>query len=500
MSHNINRLFLAFIIAVVAVFLVLILYSSSDFGGADQYWYIDDVQTLITPGPNVTNSIFPPQLMAAESPNQSPFIHNILSLYLVVPAAFLFGTYVGWIITNTIATLLSAAIIAWIVYKCADLWTAGFAFAAYLLMPLTIWATPQPLAEPTIAMLTALGALVYVYTDSQKYKWLLLFLAAAACYLSRVSFLPALFVIPLAYLVRYRSAKPSTIAFTVALLFFALVITYTKKFIFPASVTANLTQIVYVSIPGLTDSMHWYFCLSPIPIEPRQILLKFLHYFYRQFMPGLYQLQVFHLPFNFLTALSVYLCVKAKSSFSKKLAACAVFLFLLHLATIMLVQLQFRYMLVVTPPIAASGFVGLYHFRRFLNKKLFFAAMTVGLIVFCACDSYIAMKTRQQGITQRQMRIELKDAFEDIISPGDSVIIEHAIELQIFSHTLKPRPTVFVRTNYPPEILNQIKQKCDAKWLICLPDSQLLQSFDISADPVLENLRTPNGTYCLYSL
>src|SRR5262245_9247276 len=149
-------------VAVAAIFIVLVWVGTSGVRGSDQYWYVADVESLIDGHGVQTNEIYPVTVRYEVGTLHRPFVHHILNTYGVALPALHFGSYGCWIAVNLASSLLTSFLIFCTVVRFTDSRTAALAVSAsYLLLPLTVWLTTQPLAEASIAPLVALT--VYSY-------------------------------------------------------------------------------------------------------------------------------------------------------------------------------------------------------------------------------------------------------------------------------------------------------------------------------------------------
>ncbi len=240
----------------------------------------------------------------------------------------------GWVVTNVLATILTASLIALLVATIADKWVAVLTYTVYLLLPLTVWQSSQPLTEATIAPFVALGVLTYVWAGTNKKLWGLTVVAACAAYYCRVSFLPILFVIPIAYLVQNKPVRIKNVLSALGFLSLAVFVVIIGKMIFVQGMPTSFHKMINNAIPGVTRNMHFLFSLSPKPIVLRELWLKVTAHLSYQLLPSSWSLQIFYLPFNLLMVLSVCLYFTKKSSMDVRVAHCAMILLLLHVATI----------------------------------------------------------------------------------------------------------------------------------------------------------------------
>jgi len=489
-----------YVSVVTVVYVWLVLTAASDVRGSDQYWYVADVQRLLQGGTHTTNNIYPAQIMQPGPLRRPPFVHDILNLYLIVPAAKIFGSYGGWIATNILATIVTGLMLALLVWKVGRRWIGLASYAVYLLLPLTIWQSSQPLAEATVAPFVAAGVLCYVWAKDKPGLWILTAFFAAMAYYCRASFSPILFIIPIAYFLENRPARRKAILGAVGLLCFAVFVVAAKRFIFEQSTPTSLRALINIGIPGVTDNMHSLYGISSMPIFPQKLWLKFVMNLYHQFFPRQGSYQIFYLPFNVLAGLSVYLLFREKSFRPRRLAYCCAALLAIHVATIMIVQDQFRYMLVVMPGVLAAGVVALGKMKVFGSSKvrlIFLSALFVALTI---CDIPIAAKLRQEGLQERQLRTALKPMFDTAIAEDESVIIEAPEKFQLLGYVLRPRTVVFVDKGYSPEQYQTMLEKSGSKWLLCPVGSAIKDYLDGSAVLVLKDFPSPYQQYGLFRL
>jgi len=459
-----------------------------------------DVETLLEGG-KTTNNVYPAQIMSPEAQIPCPFMHNTLNLYLVLPNARVFGAFWGWVVTNVLATVLTALLIALLVATVADKWVSVLTYTVYLLLPLTVWQSSQPLAEATITPFVALGVLTYVRAETNKKLWGITVVAACAAYYCRVSFLPILFVIPIAYLLQNKPVRIKNTLLALGFLSFAVFVIIIGKMIFVQGMPTSFHKMINNAIPGVTRNMHFLFSLSPRPIVLRELWLKVTANLSYQLLPSSWSLQTFYLPFNLLTALSVYLYFTKKSSMEVRIAHCAMVLLLLHVATIIVHQNQFRYLLVITPAVLAGGAVMLNKIKFFQSRRTQLG-LILGLVVFLTASNIpLVTRLRQEAFSEKKLRTVLNSTLDNIIPRDESLIVDASDRYnQIFGYVLRPRTVIFVESSYKYEEYQTIREKGNAKWLLCPLKSPLVEHFDISSPPILKDFPHPYKDYALFQL
>src|SRR5215467_13910721 len=252
------------VVAVVVIFVVLVWVGAFGVRGSDQYWYVADVESLVQGRGVQTNEIHPVSVRHEVAPLPRPFIHNILNIYVVALPALLFGSYGAWIIVNLLSSLLTAFLIFRTVVRFTDSRAAALTVAvSYLLLPVTVWLTTQPLAEASIAPLVALAVYVYVTADASYWRWMLLMVIAALLVYCRESFVLLLPLVPLAYFVHAGSRRIGTVAKAGGLAALGSALWLLGKHLFEPHIPVSYLQLLASVFPDY--SKHSYFNLSPEP-------------------------------------------------------------------------------------------------------------------------------------------------------------------------------------------------------------------------------------------
>jgi hypothetical protein len=495
-----NKTFLCYVLLITAIFVLLILIAASDFRGTDQYWYMADVEKLLQGGGKTTNFLFPPQIISTEALKQGPFIHNLLNLYLVLPLSRVFGAFSGWVITNVIASILTASLMAWLVAKITDLWLSVLAYTIYLFLPLTIWQTAQPLAEATIAPFVALSIVAYVLADNDKRLWPLVTFFACVTYYCRASFLPMFLAIPVVYTLQNQPIRFSTIAWMFGFSAFFMIAVIAKQMLFPGCIPVTFQSLINNAIPGLTDNMYAYYSLSPRPIQLWPFLTKLTaNLKYQLLSPWKYQL--FYFPFNVLAAFSARCFIAQKSKLEVRVTHCIAILLLIHIATIIIVQNQFRYLLPITPALVVGGIAGLSKIRNLRKERGRFRLILGLLIILIIADIPLVIYLRREGLSEKLLRTELKKMFDSTIPQDASLMVEgRTNEHQVLAYVLRPRTVVCVKSGYSQDSYEMMRDKAQVKWLLCSLKSPLLNLFGTSSPPVLTDFPYRFRAYALFRL
>ncbi len=496
-----HKVLTSLLLGVTALFLILVYLAATDVRGSDQYWYMADVETLLQGDPPLTNNLFPTQVLAP-GPQQRPFfIHHILNLYLVLPAAWLAGPFGGWILTNVFATLITAALIALLTVRFASAELAVWAYSVYLLLPLTLWLTAQPLAEATIAPFVALGMLAYERAGTKRRYWIVLAAALVGAYFCRSTYIVLLFLLPGAYLWQNRPVGKNTILQAAALLAAAVVAVAGQHFLFPESLPISWSGLLNNAIPGVTGNMYNYFCLTPIPVQWEYLGWKFASHLAHHFFPPLVSEQIFYAPFNLLAILALLLFGMRKSESERRISQGLAVLLLLHFATIVLVQNQFRYLLVTLPPLLAAGAITGSRISRLSSKSIRLRLLLGTIVLLVIADLLPVWRLHRQGIAERNLRAILVPMFDKTIPPAEPVLVEvHSGTYQLVGYVLRPRDVVFVQTGYSREQCHELRARSGARWFIGKRNSPLLGHLAITGPPVIPELPAPYDQYAVFRL
>jgi len=256
------------ILVIISIFIFLIYWgSSSGVRGSDQYWYLADVESLLNGQGVQTNNIYPVSVYKEIQSIPRPFVHNILNLYFVILPGIFFGAYTSFIIMNILCSFLTA----FFIYKTIIIYTkyqlALLISLLYLLLPITVWQTAQPLAEASIAPLVALLMLLYakisISNNNKLFNWLILVFISGLLILCRLSFLPIIFVIPIIYLIHNRPIKIKNIFNMVVLFMLGFLFLLIQKKYFESSVSISLLQEIINWNSDRFGNMGNYFELYP---------------------------------------------------------------------------------------------------------------------------------------------------------------------------------------------------------------------------------------------
>ena len=239
--------------------LALIWFGADGVRGTDQYSYVADVERIVNGQPPITNLFFPGEILRNNAlPDKNYITHNSPMLYIVAMFASVFSAYHAWILVNVICHLIVATVVFLLARKFTNQSIATGVTVFYLISPIAIWQTINPLLEMYFSALLSLILLCFFNRQKLLIEcalWLLLGLGVV----SHPIFLMPAFLYGLVRLYENRHMKkivlvPLLIAYY-ATFYFLL---QNKNLWFPTSFAPNLTAIIASVVPGKSN-MVWYF-------------------------------------------------------------------------------------------------------------------------------------------------------------------------------------------------------------------------------------------------
>lgn len=501
-----------FILVIISIFIFLVYWgSSSGVRGTDQYWYLADAESLIHGQGAQTNNIFPVSVYKEIQSIPRPFVHNILNLYFVILPGIFFGAYTGFIIMNILCSFLTA----FFIYKTIIIYTkyqaALLISSLYLLLPITVWQTAQPLAEASIAPLVALLMLLYakisISNNNKLCYWLILIFISGLLILCRLSFLPLIFVISIIYLIHNRPIKVKNILNMVVLFILGFLFLLIQNNFFESNISIPLLRTIINMSNDKFENMGNYFELFPKSITILNfiivLIVKTIKALKIQFLSLNSMGILFYLPFNLMVIIAFLLFFKSKSKKIKNIAFISILFFLLHLFTVIFAQNQFRYMLVVIPPLLIATGIALGNWKpiiSFLNKK-YLVSILILILILTPIDFLLANRLYNEGIRDQQVRKELLTIFHENIATFDTVIVEYSDGRDlIYGYTLMPRFVLYIGDDYSEEVYYRLAKNVNAKWMICKINSPIIKRMESIISYKIEKFPEPFGSYGLFAL
>ena len=325
--------------------------------------------------------------------------------------------------------------------------------------------------------------------------------AVVGAYFCRSTYLVLLFLLPAAYFWQNRPVGKSSIFPTAGLLAVVVLAAGGKRILFPESLSVSFAGLLNNAIPGRTGNMYNYFCLSPIPIRWEYLGWKFASNFAHHFFPPLVFEQIFYAPFNLLAIFALFLFWMRKSESERRISHCLAVLLLLHFATIMMVQNQFRYLLVTLPPLLAAGAIAGSRISWLSSKSIRRCLILGTIVILVMADLLPVWRLRRQGIEERNLRAILVPMFDKTIPPAEPVLVEVISgKYQLFGYVLRPRNVVFVQTGYSREQCHELRARSGVRWFIGKRNSPMRTHLAITGPPVIPDLPAPYDQYAVFRL
>jgi hypothetical protein len=489
---------------VVAIFIALVCVGAAGVRGSDQYWYVADVESLIDGRGVQTNEIYPVSIRREIAPLPRPFVHNILNVYVVALPALLFGAYGGWIVVNLISSLLTGFLIFCTVVRLTDSRAVALAVAvSYLLLPITVWLTTQPLAEASIAPLVALAVYVYVTADAGYWRWMLLMVIAALLVYCRESFVLLLPLVPLAYVVHVRPLRLTRLAGAAGLAALGAVLWLGGKQLFEPYISTSYVSVLASAGPN-TSNMNVFFDLSHAPPAISAIVAKAIHGLEIQFTKINAAYLLFYLPFNVMALAPLALLRRRGRGAAIRVAIAGLIAVALHLITAMAVQNQFRYLLVATPPLVVAAGVTLARAEWLHTMRARAAVMAAAMLMLAVPDAALAWRSHSEGVQHRQIRESLAVVIDKTLPAEDTVMVvvdlTTGFDAQIFGYILRPRRVLYISDQYAADDYTALTRNANAKWLLSRRDAPMFERLAPEALREIRALPVPFLDWSLFSI
>lgn len=196
-----NRKTVMALTALIALFFVVLLICSPSVRGSDQYWYVGDIERVVTgDGVYRTNSVFPASMPEDVSELPRPWVQNKPVSYVVLLLTYITQNgHVAWLVFNTLC-LFAAAFLTGRILRLASSNLVLFS-AVFMFFPFNFYLATQAL--PEIFIMSLIAAIHYVLVREPlgygKIALLSLITGILIChrpnYMLLVVFVPVLFYI-----------------------------------------------------------------------------------------------------------------------------------------------------------------------------------------------------------------------------------------------------------------------------------------------------------------
>jgi hypothetical protein len=455
----------------------------------DDLWYMKDLQEFMRTGKMVSNQIFP--VMIAQNTYDTPLVtHNLPTMYMVIPFAFLGGPFWGWILANILFSLL----VCWLMIS------IGFFFkwplerrlmcgACFLIFPNTIYLSSHALSEAGTSFLVILICFVLLKMTETHWKWLLIGILTALATLNRSSLmLMALFI--LLYLLLYKEkSELNKIATISCFLFSFITLMVIGKYFFPQASTAGVVELIKTP---KDSNMTLYYTMSPLEFSFSRFLERVLFHLQNQLVGRRTYDQSFLIPFN---ALILWALFKQPQNSERKVSSLryyAIALVVTHFMTTILFQFQYRYMQILYPVLL------IYFFATF-DRKQYSQLFKVGLGLYfglslTAATSYAKVNYEEAGHVRK-----IIDSYMPVSKflKGKGAVIIDGNE-RIHRWVIPDNLTLFVTAETSTDELFTMRKKVPFRWMICRTDSILLTRLQALYPRAIDNLSIPLDSYKLY--
>lgn len=440
--------------------------SASGIRGSDQYWYVADVDSLIS-GVNKTNHLYSGMIIDNSTYlAKQPFLHNVLTIYMVIPFAIIFGSYIGWIVFNSLSVIIAGIILLLVVDRITGKSILGlYAFGIFLLNPLTIWLASQPLVEasvtPFIAAVVAICGIGVLNVN----KYLIIIILLSIANMIRGVFLPAIIFIPFIYLLtNYKIEKKIRLfVYFIMLIITALIFTAIKSIIFK-DLFIGWQGILMNGIPGKSNMIPFLYPQSG-SVDWYLVFSKFINNIRIQFIPDDFRLLIFYLPFNLI----YYLLIRGNKTNKTQYQVFyfALILLIIHLITILIAQNEFRYMFIPLPVALVALIMVFYNKFNISNAMLSFVLLFVVISLFIMSIP-LSLQARLDANNDYYSRNLIKQNISKFIQKNDRIVIirDDTSYSALIAYSLRPIVAINFPINGSSEYFNLLMSKVHPQWLL----------------------------------
>lgn len=479
----------------------MVTYTARGVAGSDGYWYIADVETLLAGNPKTTNGLFP--VFVGKGQHTSPgFLHDILNLYIVLPFAWLLGSYYGWITVNVISIVISGWLVYHLISRSGSLFLANIGAIVTILFPLNFIYASVVSAEPMILPFLLAATWFYIYGENRfgRYFGTMIFLGLA--YFCRTVYVLILLAIPVLYYLQNRRKTKYAYQIAIILTAFGCLIIVLQPLIFDSSMLSVMENINAKSSFG--DIMSAYFNLIPPQFDAIGLISHGIGSFKQQLTfpsdtlgRGIWGI------IHGTIVLFLLTFFRAKSEPEKRLAILTIALLITHFMMIFLFQYQIRYLILILP------FTMSYLLLKAVNIRIgspLMKSLLLLILVILLISIDIIVASRNRSNLENFIPIQKKIAalIEKNIPHEDGILVEDENDYRYhyidYGYFLRPRNVMFVRACLP-DTLSYIKLRnvVQARWLICNKNSKLLDYYS-PAELKVDSLPPPFDKQSIYYL
>ena len=464
--------------ACIAIAAVLQLQTAKGVRGSDQYWYVQDVETLALQGSHASNVVFPATLNWVPRRIPPPFIHNILPLYLVAPLVPALGGYKAWVLANALGLLATALCGALAVRPLTGSTDAAAAAAcACISLPSSAWLTSQPLADMLVGLPVALAVLTLARGRSLPH-WFAATVFIGLAYFSRESFLLTLLLMPLAWLAASGISR-RTLGGAIAIGCAALVFVPVHRALFPQNVPGcPVNLLLAAGSPGVGQAACYLpETVSPFPVGP--LLHKLAGNLMTQFGIPQIRTMIFYVPFDLLAVLTLALAARTKWRASPFFWLAAALL-VTHLATIEIYQNENRYMQPTLAVVVAGGLVWIS--ERFSPSRRAWLLGSWAIVLIGGVVSAVALHRMAAEIPGAAHAFADNKAYLARVPANEGVLVSGMIPP--IDAEVAPRIALAAIPESVTPAFRAAMADLNVRWAFMQPDDPLLRSIPHDPDPL----------------
>ncbi len=256
------------LLLLVPVWIALAIWTTPTFRGSDQYWYVEDVSTIVRGGTQ-THEVYPFSLIGTDARFQDRrgFVHDVPVLWVWAGAARVLGgdPHVGIIAINLLSTLGAAAFVYLAARRFLSRTGALAASLFFLYIPAVFFITTQDMAEPFSALFVALALWLVVRWRDRFWAYALAEAAIAVAAVGRIWTLPLLAVLPVGLLLFGEGRTwPRRLGRTAAALGVGL-LAYLPLYRVFVSYIPPLDPMALLEVTRASNNMVLYFAVTPAP-------------------------------------------------------------------------------------------------------------------------------------------------------------------------------------------------------------------------------------------
>ena len=366
--------------------------------GSDQYWSLANVERVIhVDGKFSTNNIFPAGMPANLDDLPRPWVQNRPVVYLVIGAAWIFGNAQhAWLFSNFLFVLLTGLMMIRI-FKYSDTRKASgiIAFAFLLFFPLNFYLVMQALPEQFNQLLVMLLFMLMILHKGNYLSTFAAALTGGLLLYQRDNYLLLLVLIPLYFL--WNRERSWLIH---ALLFIGIMglMYFIKPILLPSHTIKEipLLNLIAEVRPGnhnMINYLHPEWPARPLPEVIKIIGIKLVNAISKQFaVNDANALFTYSMNFLLIPFIILLFRIRQLDTLKRKGVLLTAIFVLIHIATIVLFENQYRFSAVLIPLLIICAVWWTQSLRSFRMVMPIAAWIILVMIITDAAIGYINRK------------------------------------------------------------------------------------------------------------